>query len=268
MNLLSHPTLSATLPKLHRLHGLWPIALKTLRQESNGWPLELLATIASPVTFFLAFGLGLTGYMHQVEGHPYIVFLLPGLVANTVVMQAYNVGAWSLWLDRWHQGMTDEYRIKPVSTTAIIMGQIVGGCLVALVKGVIVALVLLCLVPTHLSVEAMVLFAVYLLPATVALNALGAMAGTAFRKPDHIAQSLTIVITPLLYLGGLFFPMSSYPEHIRPWVNWLPTTMLFEGSRQSLLEGHFPWLSFSILCLWALLCLLVAVRTYNRLLSE
>ena len=56
--------------------------------------------------------------------------------------------------------------------------------------------------------------------------------------PDHIAQSQSIFITPLLYLGGLFFPIKALPAWLHPIVKWLPTTAAFEGGRDILLNGH------------------------------
>lgn len=130
--------------------GVFPIAKKVLLQEAQGWVNETVNTIAIPLTFFLAFGLGLSGYISTVEGVSYMSFLTPGLITMTILLEAYRTGAWGLWLDRWHQKMLDEYRIKPVHTTDIIMGEILGGFLVALIKGIIVAMILLFFTPVKI----------------------------------------------------------------------------------------------------------------------
>src|ERR1043166_3649662 len=130
--------------------GVLPIAKKVLQQEAQGWVNEAVNTVAIPLTFFLAFGLGLQGYISHVNGVPYMAFLTPGLITMTILMEAYRTGAWGLWLDRWHQRVLDEYRIKPVHTTDIIMGEIVGGFLVALLKGSIVGAILLLFSPVAL----------------------------------------------------------------------------------------------------------------------
>src|SRR5690606_18745549 len=157
-----------------------------------------------------------------------------------VLMEAYRTGAWGLWLDRWHQKMIDEYRIKPVGISDIIIGQILGGFTVALMKGTVVALVLLLLSDVHIQWRYLLFYLLLMFPASIVFTCLGSMVGTAMPKPDNIAQSQTIFITPLLYLGGLFFPIESLPEWIMPFVRYLPTTAVFDGGRSILFHGNIP----------------------------
>ena len=248
--------------------GILPIAKKVLQQEGQGWLNETVNTIALPFTFFLAFGLGLRGYISDVGGVSYMAFLTPGLITMTILLEAYRTGAWGLWLDRWHQRMLDEYRIKPVHTTDIIMGEILGGFLVALLKGIVVALILLMVSPVEIQWSALPLYFALVFPGCIFFTCMGTMVGTSFPKPDHIAQSQAIFITPLLYLGGLFFPISALPGWLHPVVTWLPTTAAFEGGRDILLHGHIH--SFYLIVMWvcALLSFGGATWLFREKLSE
>jgi lipooligosaccharide transport system permease protein len=195
----------------------------------------------------LAFGLGLRGYITEVEGLPYVQFMAPGLISLTILNEAYRTGAWGLWLDRWHQKMLDEYRIKPITTSDIIVGEILGGFTVALVKGAIVATILVMLGSFPVNPANIGPYLMYLFPGSIIFTCVGTMVGTICRKPDQIAQIQTVIITPLLYLGGLFFPLTSLPLIVQQISHWLPTTMLFQGGRGSLyiraprphIRGHF-----------------------------
>lgn len=253
---------------LHFRRGIIPIFQKVLRQESQSWLIESLTTMAIPISFFLAFGLGLGGYIADVEGMPYIVFITPGLITQTILLESYRTGAWGLWLDRWYQKMIDEYRIKPITTSDIIIGEILGGFVVALIKGMIVALVLKLMAPVLLPWEHLGPYLMYLFPGCILFTGVATMVGTLFRKPDQIAQIQTIVITPLLYLGGLFFPVSIFPAWLQPYIRWLPTTALFEGGRHALLSGAI--VPADIILLWgtALLSFWGATALFNRKLSE
>jgi ABC-type polysaccharide/polyol phosphate export permease len=248
--------------------GIVPIAKKVLYQEAQGWLNESINTIAIPLTFFLAFGLGLGGYISKVDGVPYMAFLTPGLVTMTILLEAYRTGAWGLWLDRWHQKMLDEYRIKPVRTTDIIMGEIIGGFIVALVKGAIVAAILMLFSPVAFQWTALPLYFALLFPGCVLFTCVGSMVGTSFPKPDHIAQSQTIFVTPLLYLGGLFFPTSSLPDAIRPIINWLPTTAAFEGGRDILLHGAIQPHFMGVMWVCAVISFALATWLFQEKLSE
>jgi len=248
--------------------GIWPIAHKVLLQEAQGWLNETINTIALPFTFFLAFGLGLRGYIANVDGVSYMSFLTPGLITMTILMEAYRTGAWGLWLDRWHQKMLDEYRIKPVHTTDIIMGEILGGFLVALIKGIVVSIILLLVSPVHFQWSALPLYFALVFPGCIFFTCAGTMVGTSFPKPDHIAQSQTIFITPLLYLGGLFFPISALPSALQGVVRWLPTTAAFEGGRDVLLHGRIDWQYMLVIWVFALISFVLATWLFKEKLSE
>ncbi len=253
---------------LHFRRGVFPIYAKVLRQESQSWFIEMLTTLAIPISFFLAFGLGLSGYIKEVGGVSYMVFLTPGLVTMTVLMEAYRTGGWGLWLDRWYQKMIDEYRIKPITTSDIIIGEILGGFTVALIKGVIVALILRILTPVALPWHNVFVYILYLFPGSILFTCIGTMVGTSFRKPDQIAQIQTIVITPLLYLGGLFFPIDRFPAWFLPIVRWFPTTALFDGGRGAFLNGQINSFYLILLFATALLSFWGATALFNWKLSE
>lgn len=248
--------------------GILPVAQKVLQQEAQGWINEAINTMALPFTFFLAFGLGLKEYISTVNGVSYMAFLTPGLITMTILLEAYRTGAWGLWLDRWHQKMLDEYRIKPVHTTDIIMGEIIGGFLVALIKGVIVTSILMIFSPVSLHWGLLPIYFFLVFPGCIFFTCLGSMVGTSFPKPDHIAQSQTIFITPLLYLGGLFFPISALPGWIQPVVVWLPTTAAFEGGRNLLLHGHVYWPYIAIMWTAAIVSFVCATWLFTEKLSE
>ena len=248
--------------------GILPIFQKVIRQEMQGWGNELINTMAIPLTFFLAFGFGLRGYIQDVEGIPYMVFIAPGLITMTIMLEAYRTGSWGLWLDRWHQRMLDEYRIKPVHTSDIIIGEILGGFTVALIKGLIVAAILLMLAPLEIPPENLLLYLGLVFLGCIFFTCVGAMVGTQFQKPDQIAQSQTIFITPLLYLGGLFFPIDAFPAEMLPFVRLLPTTAVFDGGRQVLLTGQTDPQYILVLLVSAVASFFLSTWWFNRQLSR
>jgi len=253
---------------IHLKQGVFPIAKKVLLQEAQGWINEAINTAAIPLTFYLAFGLGLQGYISNVEGVSYMAFLAPGLITMTLLQEAYRTGAWGLWLDRWHQHTLDEYRIKPVHATDIIMGEIFGSFLVALIKGSIVGTIITIFSPVAIQWSALPLYFALVFPACMMFTCLGSIVGSNFPKPDHIAQSQTIFITPLLYLGGLFFPVAALPKTLQAIVHWIPTTAAFEGGRNLLLHGHLSTHYLVLMWVSAILSFALATWLFQEKLSE
>lgn len=232
---------SSFLPKLHFKQGIYPIFKQNLLGETKGWFWEILSTIAIPLSFYLAFGLGLRANISDVDGLPYMVFITPGLVALTIQLEAYRTGAWGLWLSCRHHQTIHEYRIKPISMADIILGEILSGFIIALLKGALVGITLFLLLSNKpISLQNFLSFLSVMFPGAVLFTCLGAVTGVSFMRPDQIAQSQAIVITPLLYLGGLFFPVSRFPEWVFAWIKWLPTTAIFDGGRQAFLNGTPP----------------------------
>src|SRR3990170_2984059 len=74
---------------------------------------ETITTIASPLTFLLIFGLGLGGVIGTVEGVPYIIFVVPGLISMTATLAAYDDAAWGMWFHRQVQFTISEYLLNP-----------------------------------------------------------------------------------------------------------------------------------------------------------
>ncbi len=264
---MSNPAVTQ-MPLINFRFGVIPIARKVLRQELQGWRSELVNTIAIPLTFFMAFGFGLRNYIGDVEGYSYIAFISPGLITMTIMLEAFRTGAWGLWLDRWHQHMLDEYRIKPIRSTDIIIGEILGGFLVAIVKGLVVGAILLSLTPVRITLPHLWLYFLVLIPGCICFTSLGCMVGTTFSKPDQIAKSQTIFLTPLLYLGGLFFPIAALPEAIMPFVKLLITAALFDGGRQAFLNGVYPAEYVGVLLVSALGSFAMATWWFKHRLSQ
>ncbi|MFN8615370.1 MAG: ABC transporter permease [Vampirovibrionales bacterium] len=225
---------------IHWRRGVYPIFKKNLVGETRGWFLEMLATIAVPLSFYLAFGLGLRGNIAPVEGVPYMAFITPGLIALTIQLEAFRSGAWNLWLSIRHHKTIDEYRIKPIGIADILVGDVLSGFVLALIKGFLVGTTLWVLAPFDLTWLRLGAFLGVMLPGAILFTCAGAVAGMAFRRPDQIAQIQSIVITPLLYLGGLFFPISRFPQAVQAVLVWIPTTAIFEGGRQAFLNGACP----------------------------
>ncbi len=189
---------------------IWRRDLLVLRRSLFS---EFLAVIAYPLTLYLAFGIGLRGYIADVDGIPYSVFIAPGLISMTAVNSAFN----------------EPFRFPPF----------------------------------HL-----LLYLLYIFLGSMIFSCVGTMCGTTIDKPENIGRVEAVVIIPLIFMSGIFFPLSSYPPAILSIINLLPTTAIFEGARQSLLAGEPGIRYLSILLITAALIFALAVYTFNRKIEE
>jgi lipooligosaccharide transport system permease protein len=229
---------------------------------------ELVSVIAYPLTLYLAFGFGLRGYIADVGGIPYPLFIAPGLISMTAVNAAFDESSWSMWFHRKVQRTIEEYRVTPVTVYDIVIGKIFSGFSQGAIKGTVVFLVILWLTPFRIDLGHLPAYLCCLALASMIFSCLGTICGTVLDKPENIGRMQSVVIVPLIFMAGIFFPLSSYPAAILPLVRLLPTTAVFEGARAALLFGSIPTEYLVNLILTASVCFMAAVYTFNRKMAE
>ena len=229
---------------------------------------ELIAVVAYPLTLYLAFGFGLKGYITDVEGVPYQLFIAPGLITMTAVNAAFDESSWSMWFHRRMQRTIEEYRVTPITVYDIVLGKIFSGFSQGAIKGTVVFLVILLLTPFRIEYGHLPAYLTCIGISSMTFSCLGTICGTVIDKPENIGRVQSVVIVPLIFMAGIFFPLSSYPASILPVIELLPTTAVFEGARDALLQGSIPTRYFINLVVTAAVSFLTAVYTFNRKMAE
>lgn len=229
---------------------------------------EMIAVVAYPLTIYLAFGVGMQGYIGLVEGIPYGLFIAPGLITMTAVNAAYNESVWSLWFHRRVQFTIESYRVTPISVSEIVVAKIFSGFSHGLIKGLVVALVIFAITPFRFPLKDLFVYLAFLIPGSALFSCAGVICGTLMDKPETIGRVEAVLIMPLIFMSGLFFPLSSYPPALASIVRLFPTTVLFEGARQAMVTGAYSLFSIAVLCLSALAAFVAAVLFFQTKLSE
>jgi lipooligosaccharide transport system permease protein len=229
---------------------------------------ELLAVTAYPLTLYLAFGVGLKGYIADVGGIPYPLFIAPGLITMTAVNAAFDESAWSMWFHRRVQRTIEEYRVTPITVYDIVIGKIISGFCLGAIKGMAVAVVIFFLTPFRIDYYNLLPYLLYIVLGSMIFSCLGTICGTIIDKPENIGRVQAVIIVPLIFMAGIFFPLTSYPTAVQPLIKALPTTAIFEGARQALLNGTLNAVYLTILIASATFTFAVAVYTFNRKMAE
>jgi lipooligosaccharide transport system permease protein len=99
-------------------------------------------------------------------------------------------------------------------------------------------------------------------------SCLGTICGTIIDKPENIGRMQGVVIVPLIFMSGIFFPLSSYPAAILPFINSLPTTAIFEGARRALLSGSIDYAYALTIAATAAIVFALAVIIFDRKIEE
>lgn len=246
------------------MHGALCVWQRDMRVLRRNWLSEVTTVLAFPLTFFLTFGLGLKGYIQDVENVPYAIFVVPGLISMTAILAAFDDGSWGMWFHRIVQKTLDEYRVNPITVTDIIIGKIISGFTSGLCKGLAVGFFLLLLTGFKFNLSFVLVYLLFIFLGCITFSCLGSLCGTLIDKPENLGRIEAVVVMPIIFLAGLFFPLSAYPETVLPYIKAVPTTALFDGARLALLSGKVDWAYLGMLLVSALISFILAVRVFEK----
>jgi len=225
---------------------------------------EITTVLAFPLIFFITFGLGLKGYIQDIEGVPYALFVVPGLISMTAVLAAFDDASWGMWFHRIVQKTIEEYRVNPITVTDIIVGKIISGFTSGVFKGIAVGISLLLLTGFSFNLSFLAVYLIFIFFGCITFSCIGSLCGTLIDKPENLGRIEAVVIMPIIFLAGLFFPLSAYPQNVLPYIEAIPTTALFDGARIALLTGKADFFYLSLLLTSALVSFILAVWMFEK----
>jgi ABC-2 type transport system permease protein len=173
------------------------------------WPQTLLPPVVTTTLYFIVFGAFIGSQIAPVHGFSYMQFIVPGLIMMSVITSAYMNTVSTFYFAKWTKTL-EEVLVSPTPGWVVIIGYVSGGVLRGLIVGFLVLLVSLLF--THLAIfNIAVLLAALIL--TSVLFSLGGLINAVFAKSfDAISIVPTFVLTPLTYLGGVFYSIDALPK--------------------------------------------------------
>lgn len=173
------------------------------------WPQTFLPSLVTSALYFLIFGSFLGSRIGSVGGVPYIAFVVPGLVMLSVVTNAYTNVAFVMFSSKFFARNIDEILVSPTPPWLLVSAFVTTGLIRGVTVGVLVLLVSLLF--THLAVLHPFLVLVFLILTSIAFALAGLVNGVYAKSIDGINIIPTFVLTPLLYLGGVFYSANTLP---------------------------------------------------------
>jgi len=199
--------------------------------------MRMIGAITFPLLFLVVFGSGLSssiGFM--APGVDFAKFMFPGVIGMTVLMTAFMSGISVVW-DR-EFGFLKEVLVAPVSRGAVAVGKTLGGATVALIQGLMI-LIFAPIIGVSLSpVTVLKLIPLMFLLAT-ALGAAGILLATRIRSMEAFQMTMQMLMFPMIFLSGVFFPLSGLPSWMNALVKLNPATYGIDPIRQVVL-GSMP----------------------------
>lgn len=197
-----------------QLIGLYTIVRRELVRMFRIASQVFLPPVITTLLYFLIFGAVMGQRIGTIEGISYCSFIAPGLVMMAVITNAYANVSTSLFSVRFQKSI-EELLVSPVHYGLILLGYTLGGVLRGVIVAVLVILVSYCFLDINLKQLPLTLAVVALVAAVFSLA--GFTNGMLARSFDDVAIIPTFVLTPLTYLGGVFYSTKMLPtlwQHI------------------------------------------------------
>jgi ABC-2 type transport system permease protein len=172
------------------------------------WLQTLLPSAITMTLYFIIFGTFIGSQIDNISGFSYMQFILPGLVMMAVITNSYSNVVSSFFGAKFGKSI-EELLVAPVSNSTIILGYISGGVLRSMMVGVLVMLVGLFFVP--LQVYNWFYLLLFLFLTSITFSLAGFLNSIFATKFDDVSIIPVFVLTPLTYLGGVFYSISVLP---------------------------------------------------------
>ncbi|MDD5674900.1 MAG: ABC transporter permease [Chitinivibrionales bacterium] len=211
-----------------------------------------VVSLGQPLFYLLTFGIGMGAYMGFLGGTSYLRFLVPGVLASSVMLSSTFECLFDTFVKMVHENLYDSVIATPVSAEDAVAGDIAFGTFRGLISGVLMLIVagFMGILPVSLvNVALLVLLMIFV---GILFGSM-AMIVTSFAPNfDFFSYYTELIITPMLFFSGVFFPLDKFPAWMKILAEFLPLTHAVNLSRAIFSGQSSPGLLKDFLILLAM----------------
>ncbi|WP_198266133.1 ABC transporter permease [sulfur-oxidizing endosymbiont of Gigantopelta aegis] len=235
------------------------ILIKEILRFSRIWLQTLLPPAITMGLYFIIFGQLIGSQLNDINGYSYMDYIVPGLIIMSIISNSYANVVSSFYGTKFHHHI-EELLVSPISNITIIAGFISGGVARGLIVGVIVTLVSLFF--TRISIDSYLITFIVALLTSILFSLAGLINAIFANSFDDISIVPTFVLTPLTYLGGVFYSIEMLPEI---WQNISlinPVLYMVNAFRMGMLGVSDASLPIALLIIIAFIALLTSISLW------
>ena len=182
---------------------------KDIKRILRIWAQTLLPSAITMTLYFIIFGQFIGSQVRNIDGFSYMEFIVPGIVMMAIITNSFTNVVSSFFFIKFQRSI-DEILISPTPNWIILTGYITGGVFRGLLIGIIVLAISLFF--TSLQIHSFLVIIVFILLTAIVFSLGGFLNALFAKKIDQISIIPTFVLTPLTYLGGVFYSIKVLPE--------------------------------------------------------
>lgn len=246
-----------------KMIALQTIVTKEIRRFTRIWVQTLLPPAITMGLYFVIFGNLVGSRIGVMGGFSYMQYIVPGLIMMSVITNSYANVVSSFYSAKFQRSV-EEMLVSPLPNSIILVGYVLGGVARGIAVGLIVTVISLFF--THLGIHHLLVIA-YTVVMTAVLFSLGGFINAVYAKSfDDISIVPTFVLTPLTYLGGVFYSMDLLPRFWQVISLLNPIVYMVNAFRFGVLgvSDVSVLLSLGMLTAMSAILFLVALRLLDR----
>ncbi len=220
-----------------------------------------IVSLVEPLFYLITFGVGMGAYMGAFGGRPYLHFLVPGVLVTAVMMSSSFECLYGTYIKIVHEKVYDSLIATPVSADEAVAGDIAWASFRGLVSGALMMIVALAMGVTPASPFRLVVLLVFMVFMGVLFGALAMIVTSVAPSFDFFSYYTELVITPMLFFSGVFFPLDNFPGWMKTLAGALPLTHAVRISRAVFTGEPAPGLGWSLGGLVVLAAVVFTVST-------
>jgi ABC-2 type transport system permease protein len=253
---------------MNRMNRIQLIALYTLLhrevlRQFRIWKQTFLPPVITQSLYFIVFGTFIGSQVAPIKGISYMAYIVPGIIMMSVITSSYTNVVFSFFSAKFMRSI-DELLVSPMSDSMVLFGYVLGGVFRAIVTGLLVFLVSFFFVrPSVEHPFIVILFAIL----TAIVFALGGFLNALYAKNfDDAGTFTTFVLTPLTYLGGVFYSVEALPPFFRTISYFNPIVYMVDGFRYGFYGVHDTnlWIGVTFLTVLSVVLSIISVRLFAK----
>ena len=236
-------------------------ALKAIYlHEMDRFRRTLMQSILSPVLstslYFIVFGSVIGGYVKDIDGVSYGSYIVPGLLMLTLLTQSISNTSFGIFFPKFN-GTIYEILAAPISTFEIVLAFVGAGATKTLIVGLIIFITSTFFVDVEVQYPLLMIFLLLLVAFTFAL--FGFLIGLMSSNFEQMSIIPTLVITPMVFLGGSLYSLDMLPPFWQMVTYFNPVVYLINGLRFSFygVSDFNIWISVTSMVVFLLVCVTV-----------
>ena len=240
------------------------IGFKTLTFREVGrffsvWRQTIVPGLISSILYILIFGFTLEQRIDNINGIPYTLFILPGLIMMNALTNATSNSSSSM-LQMKLLGQLPDILQAPLSSFEISMAYIIGGTVRGTINGILILLVGIIL--GDIVVISPVKTVLFIFLVSWAFSSIGLLLGQLSESWDQLATMQNFILTPLSFLGGIFYSIKMLPDWAQSLSLFNPIYYMINGLRFTILgiSDSNPSHSFIIAILMTIIFTIASIK--------